>query len=444
MSAKMCVLLTVFLVAFGALAVAPSPARAIPLYARQTGLQCGACHTAYPELNEFGREFKLNGYTLSTGQSKYPPFAVMMQPSFTHTGKDQASAPAPRFGKNNNAAVQQTSLFLGGKLLNKIGAFIQLTYDGVARELSIDNTDIRYADTGTLAGKSTVFGVTLNNNPTVQDLWNSTPAWGFPFASSSLAPSPAASTLIDGGLEQQVLGLGAYARWNRQIYAELTGYKTLPYGVLQGLGVPASDVDVIDGVAPYWRLAFEKNMGSHYFSFGTFGLAANTFPGRDRSAGSDHRLDLGLDAEYQYFGQKGQLSLLGRYIHEDAQWDASQPLGNASNSSDSLNTFSLTANYLYDKTYGISGNAALTTGGADATLYGSRNGKPDTQSFTVQLSYLPFNKNGGPSFWPWFNPKFVAQYTAYTKFNGASTNYDGTGRNASDNNTFYLAAWLPM
>jgi hypothetical protein len=36
------------------------------------------------------------------------------------------------------------------------------------------------------------------------------------------------------------------------------------------------------------------------------------------------------------------------------------------------------------------------------------------------------------------------QYTVYTKYDGASTNYDGTGRNASDNNTLYLFAWLAV
>jgi hypothetical protein len=35
-----------------------------------------------------------------------------------------------------------------------------------------------------------------------------------------------------------------------------------------------------------------------------------------------------------------------------------------------------------------------------------------------------------------------AQYTAYGRFNGASTNYDGFGRNARDNNTLFLYSWL--
>ena len=48
----------------------------------------------------------------------------------------------------------------------------------------------------------------------------------------------------------------------------------------------------------------------------------------------------------------------------------------------------------------------------------------------------------GPSFCPWFNPKFIAQYTLYTEFNGAARNYDGSGRRASDNNTLNVAAWF--
>jgi len=34
------------------------------------------------------------------------------------------------------------------------------------------------------------------------------------------------------------------------------------------------------------------------------------------------------------------------------------------------------------------------------------------------------------------------QYTAYGRFNGASKNYDGFGRNASDNNTLFIYTWL--
>ena len=54
---------------------------------------------------------------------------------------------------------------------------------------------------------------------------------------------------------------------------------------------------------------------------------------------------------------------------------------------------------------------------------------------------MPFGKADS---WagPWVNLKVGAQYTLYTQFNGGTTNYDGYGRNASDNNTLYLFAWM--
>ena len=54
------------LVLFGI--VCAHPAQALPIFARQTGMACLACHTVYPELTHFGRMFKLNGYQLDNGK----------------------------------------------------------------------------------------------------------------------------------------------------------------------------------------------------------------------------------------------------------------------------------------------------------------------------------------------------------------------------------------
>ena len=61
----------------------------------------------------------------------------------------------------------------------------------------------------------------------------------------------------------------------------------------------------------------------------------------------------------------------------------------------------------------------------------SANGSPDTRGLIGELNYLP-----------WLNVKLSLQYTHYTKFNGGSTNYDGFGRNASDNDTLYALLWF--
>jgi hypothetical protein len=42
----------------------------------------------------------------------------------------------------------------------------------------------------------------------------------------------------------------------------------------------------------------------------------------------------------------------------------------------------------------------------------------------------------------WLNTKFTLQYTYFNEYAGGSANYDGAGRNAWDNNTTMLMAWL--
>jgi hypothetical protein len=36
------------------------------------------------------------------------------------------------------------------------------------------------------------------------------------------------------------------------------------------------------------------------------------------------------------------------------------------------------------------------------------------------------------------------QYTGYSKFNGGGNDYDGSGRNASDNNTLFGFLWVAL
>ena len=417
------------------LTVIATPARAIPSFARQLGVECTQCHTAYPQLNAFGRQFKLNGYTESEDNVPlYKQLALMVEPSFTHTKADLSDPPGD-FNANDNFAVTQTSLFFGGKIAGKVGGFIQATYDGVGEDFAWDNADIRFADSTLLGDKPLVYGVDLNNNPTVQDLWNTTPAWGFPFSASGIAPTPTASPLIEN-LGGQVAGLGAYALWNDLVYVELAGYRSLGEEALSTFGVSSDDVSLkLDNTAPYWRIALQHQWGPHYLSGGTFGMLADTFPGGDRSAGNDRFTDFGLDLQYQYDADKSDLSLRLSSIRERQTLDASERLGAASNRSNDLDSFNANLNYLYDKTWGLTLGHANLHGDADLAYYGTDNGSPNSSWNTLQLDWLPYNKQGGPSVWPWFNPKLSLQYINYDKF-------DGTSDGASDNDTLYLQAWL--
>ena len=62
-----CALLMLAIVIGDCRAVSALPTRkvmAIPAFARKYGLPCSACHTAWPELNNFGKVFQDNGYQL--------------------------------------------------------------------------------------------------------------------------------------------------------------------------------------------------------------------------------------------------------------------------------------------------------------------------------------------------------------------------------------------
>src|SRR5712691_10624571 len=279
-----------------------SRAAALPSYSWQTGQPCAQCHVQAfgPALTSFGRQFKLNGYVWDRPDVPFIPLAATIQTSFTHTAASQPGGATPHTVDKNNVVLDQLSLYYGGKITATIGAFVQGTYDGVAGQAALDNTDIRFADHTTLAGKSLVYGVSVNNNPTVQDLWNTTPVWGFPYASSPVAPTPAAAILLDGSLAQQVLGLTAYGLWNDLLSAEAGAYRTLPANVQRAIGVHPDGEQQVDSLAPYWRVALQHQWPTQYVSLGTFGLYAPVFPGRAQMAGHDYFTAVGVDLYYQY------------------------------------------------------------------------------------------------------------------------------------------------
>lgn len=209
------------------LSLKAEPAWAVPSFARQTGQPCATCHNgAFPQLTPYGRQFKLNGYTaggtrchdnVAADPTPQIPISVMLVPTYTHTQKDLADLPTNRNGDpnglatNNNVMLQDTSVFYGGQIFCELGAFVQATYDRNDEAFFLDNTDIRYARNARVAGMDLIYGLDTNNNPTVEDPWNTTPAWRIPGGgsiTSAFAPGPF-TPLIEsvGGI---VAGAGGY------------------------------------------------------------------------------------------------------------------------------------------------------------------------------------------------------------------------------------------
>ena len=433
---------TTLLATLGFFASAPS-AHAVPSFARQTGADCAACHVgAYgPQLTPYGIKFKLGGYTETDGKSGKVPLSGMIVGSFTHTQKRQDPAP-DHSQPNNNHSLDEASLFLAGRLAEKVGAFIQATYDGIGRSTALDQVDVRAAHTLELGGKETIIGLSLNNNPGVQDPFNTMPVWSFPYTASALGVGLGGTgTMINGGLEQRVAGVSAYAFWNNLIYAELGTYRTLSPTMQSKIGIGrADDPGRLGGGTAYWRLAVFQDLKKQAFNAGVFGFNSSIQP-RGESTGNRYS-DLGVDASYQFLGTRKHVATVNTsFIRERQTLGQLFDAGEADSRKARLNEFKLNASYHFDQTWGATLGRFLTTGTADATRYDfSATGSPNSSGYIMQADWTPWGKEAS---WnaPWANLRLGAQYTMYTKFNGAKNDYDGTGRNAKDNNTLFLFAW---
>ncbi|MDE2302552.1 MAG: hypothetical protein KGK11_08330 [Sphingomonadales bacterium] len=429
------------------LALVPPPARAVPAFTDQTGQPCAACHVGGfgPELTPFGREFKLGGYTLRTKASI--PLAAMAVASFTHTNKDQ-NPPPQYFAANNNFALDQASLFLAGGIGQHFGGFAQATYDGVARQFHWDNLDVRLVNTGQIMGKDLTYGISINNAPTVEDAWNTTPAWGFPYTSSTLAATPGASPLIDGALAQNVLGVVAYGWLDHHVYLAAGAYTSPAAGTLTWLGVDPTSPGDIHGLAPYGRIAYQLDAAGGTAEFGAYALKAEINPGRQSVIGyTDHYADLGLDASWQKALSSGDtLSLNMRYTHEESNLLASCALGLIGNGTTpvcaktTLSEWRGAASYSWRGRIGVTLGGFVTNGSGNANLYAPTD-VPDSNGVIGQVDYTPWG-SGNSLLGPLVNLRVGVQYTAYGKFNGARFNYDGNGANASDNNTLRVFTWV--
>lgn len=395
-----------------------------------------------------------------------PPISGMMIASFTHLkkGMDRADVDGTPFDPNDNLFMQEMAVFYGGQVYCDVGAFVQGTHEfGATAGFFLDNADVRWARTGSIGGRDIIYGITVNNNPTIQDAWNSTPGWGYPYTGPLDTVSPgvgAASTMIDGGLGQRVVGTSAYVFLNDMLYLEAGAYTSIDPRTQSLLGQDMSDSgswDRLANPAPYWRAALEKNWYEHSLMVGTFGMIVDKIPAGtnpvtgnpapgDAGLGADRFTDIGVDLQYQYLGDKHAFTLRTSYIHENQHLASTFIQGGAANLADTLNSFKFSGTYIYNHALSFTGTYFKVWGSADGGLYGTKHGNgvtpntPDTRGWMAEIAWSPWMM-GAPGPISTINQRVGLQFTFYDQFNGSSSNYDGTGRNASDNNSVFLYWW---
>jgi hypothetical protein len=439
------------------------PARAVPSFAAQTGQACQQCHIGAegPQLTPYGRNFKIKGYTLTGGEgiASKVHLALWVQTEFTSTNKDlPLSGVTPDFAKQNNLFINAVSLFYSGKIADHVGVFLQGTYDNVGKAFAQDNSDIRVVGATKLFGHGIDYGVSFNNAPGWSDPWNSNYLWGWPYISNNIAPGPNAAPVLAGALQDNSLGMVGYVWIDSHIYADFGGYVSQPPGYQKIFGEsygPGSST----GIEPWASLTYawfwgnnNAHLGTHAF-YGRFNPTTNV-RSTDGQFGHDSYADLMVSNGYQYMGDDNvNIFTVDGFVDFEAQKlkgssSAFNPNQSSSRTNNRLGEFREWATYYYQDTYGVvvgydkiwgNRNQLLYNTGADDSS-GSIKGSPNSTSWSFEVNWVPFGKE--ESFWrPFVNLRLGLQYTLYTQFNGSSRNYDGFGRNASDNNTTLLYAW---
>ena len=149
--------------------------------------------------------------------------------------------------------------------------------------------------------------------------------------------------------------------------------------------------------------------------------------------------DAAIDAQLEHHAGSGTWIGRAAFIHESQTLAAFESAEPAESEKLNANLSTLRTNLTFEPStrYSVTAGYFQSNGTSDAILFapaevtGSRTGSPNSRGaigeFTVN---------------PWQNTRLGLQYVAYNRFNGASNNYDASGRNASDNNTLFLYLWL--
>jgi hypothetical protein len=313
--------------------------------------------------------------------------------------------------------------------------------------------EIRYSDRYIDAHNDLIFGISANNNPGLADPWNTAGAW----IQYVPVPSPTSSSFIDGntpfpGLAAggNLAGITAYAYWNQLLYVELGGYRTANgLSSFMSAGVPDDEKTQMQGTNPYWRVALSHSWGAHNIMVGTSGMVADIYDDPlDTSdpASIHHFRDVGFDSQYQYNLDPHSVTAQLAYTRDEHRYPvylANQPMEDVNggpladtNSSDTTKILREKVTYVYMARYGGSVAHFNQTGTTNSALYdptpvyGNVSGNPAIGGWTLEAFWIPVQYM-----------RIGVQYTSYSKFNGASDNYDGFGRNAGDNDSLFFYLW---
>lgn len=422
-------------------------AHAVPSFMRQTGSECAACHinSFGPRLTAYGIKFKLEGYIDSNGKSAVPLSARIRLNNIN-----------PKQGATDTR-IDEASIYLAGRLTDNMGSLVEIRRDdnGTNTDTYLRSMDLRYVRDTKIGGKNVLLGFTLNNNPGVTDPIDTNQAWNIPAIGTE---GSLFNPTVPGQLPYRVLGVTTYGFIDKSWYAELGAYRSMSRSLQNKLGLNpvANDPGALNGLNPYWRLAYIRDFKSQAFSVGIYGMNAEkqlallSAPGAPRvtarTGPSDKLRDIGLDAMYQYRGDRSNVvQLKANYVNEHRDYGSTPTVfGSTADASGKVREATFMGTYSFNETWSVTAAQILVRTNQDPVRY--LNGTADSNIKYYEVAWVPFGKENS---WgsPWANLRILAAWIKFDKFNGASNDlfgarFGGPLVNARDLNSFQLSANL--
>jgi len=297
------------------------PAQALPSFARQTGFSCSTCHTIPPQLNPYGRIFKIRGYTDGTAIGEillddnkkllqYNPISlrVLNYPYSKVKGQDRKSLIPEEF-----------IIAFGGRVSENVGAYVAGAQEA-GENFGIEIMKLNFVwDVG-----GNILGATL---------FKSSPGLNDPFSSFNYYTSNRFTryrgSLFDNARRKftsdlwlpDSRGAGVYAYIGDLVYASVGAYTgTMQDGDGNPINKGESDpFDVFARVAITPPLPVNVNFGAFYYS-GKDKLDTTNIPTGDTQAKpTRYGIDGGI---YHSFGDFGA-QLFATYMDAKDKYDVS-------------------------------------------------------------------------------------------------------------------------
>lgn len=259
-----------------------------------------------------------------------------------------------------------------------------------------------------------------------------TPAWTF--AVSRYRSLAATAPVIDRA-NSVAFDIGSYdAMWDDSLFSEIAAYGGLARDLQRVSNMAAMGGS--DGTSiPYGRLTLQREFreGQHRLMLGAYGLHVSVRPTAISAFGDDSYTDVAVDGTYQWIAhpERSRSDVVSAHIlilHEGENLTASHAVF-GTRSADDLTVFRGDVTYSWGAAVTPAIQYFQITGSSDPVRLGTPDGIPDSNGWIAELDYAPPRKPDSPL--NRFNVRLALQFIAYSHF-------DGSSRNASENNTVLL------